>query len=181
MKFVMNGCLIIGTMDGANVEIAEEVGAQNMFVFGANVSEVDNFKKQILNGRRDYLGTRLKRVFDVIRSGTFGDLSCVHGMLYALENGGDHYCLCLDFYPYIEAQEIVDKTYSDYNKWTKMAIEGVAYSGKFSSDRTIQEYCKDIWRVEPVSIPKPTTNANARVRSFANLSMASHDEKHQVE
>ena len=137
MKFVMNGSLIIGTMDGANVEIAEEIGAKNMFVFGANVQEVENFKHQLQNGRRDYIGSRLRRVFDVIRNGTFGDLSCVHGMLYGLENGGDSYCLCLDFYPYIDAQEKVDATYKDYNLWTKMAIEGVAFCGKFSSDRTI--------------------------------------------
>ncbi len=103
MKFVMNGCLIIGTMDGANVEIAEEIGAHNMFVFGANVQEVQNFQKAMYNGKRDYIGGRLKRVFDCIRGGTFGDLSAVSGMLYALENGGDHYCLCLDFYQYIDA------------------------------------------------------------------------------
>jgi hypothetical protein len=97
-------------------------------------------------------------------------------MLYGIENGGDHYCVALDFYPYIAAQERVDETYKDYRKWTKMAIEGIAYSGKFSSDRTIQEYCRDIWRVEPVSIPKPTTNPNARVRSFANFSEIVTDE-----
>jgi len=103
MKFVMNGGLIIGTMDGANVEIAEEIGAHNMFVFGANVPEVDAFRHSIANGRKDYIGSRLKRVFEAIKSGTFGDLSLVHGMLYGRENGGDHYCVCLDFYPYIEA------------------------------------------------------------------------------
>jgi starch phosphorylase len=69
MKFVMNGSLIIGTMDGANVEIAEEIGAHNMFIFGANVPEVERFKKEVENGKRDYVGTRLKRVFDAIRSG----------------------------------------------------------------------------------------------------------------
>lgn len=169
MKFVMNGSLIIGTMDGANVEIAEEIGAHNMFIFGANVPEVDKFRSEIHNGRRDYIGSRLRKVFDTIRNGTFGDVSVIHGMLYSIENGGDHYCTCLDFYPYITAQEKVDETYRDQKKWNKMAIEGIAYSGKFSSDRTIQEYCTEIWKVSPVSIPKPTTNANARVRSFANL------------
>ena len=176
MKFIMNGSLIIGTMDGANVEIAEELGAHNMFIFGALVPEVDLFRKQINEGRRDYIGSRLKRVFDTIRNGTFGDLSVCSGLLYNLENGGDHYCVCLDFYPYITAQEKVDQTYRDYKKWTKMAIEGIAFSGKFSSDRTIQEYCTDIWKVEAVSIPKPTLNPQARVRSFANLSEAVQDE-----
>ena len=103
MKFIMNGSLIIGTMDGANVEIAEELGAHNMFIFGALVPEVDLFRKQLHEGRRDYIGSRLKRVFDSIRNGTFGDLSVCSGLLYSLENGNDHYCLCLDFYPYITA------------------------------------------------------------------------------
>jgi len=169
MKFIMNGSIIIGTMDGANVEIAEEIGAHNMFIFGALVPEVDQFRKQLYEGRRDYIGSRLRKVFDTIRNGTFGDVSVIHGLLYSMENGGDHYCTCLDFYPYITAQEKVDETYRDQKKWCKMAIEGIAYSGKFSSDRTIQEYCQEIWKVSPVSIPKPTTNPNARVRSFANL------------
>lgn len=103
MKFVMNGCLIIGTMDGANVEIAEELSKDNMFAFGANVNEIETFKKQMLSGKRDYVGSRLKKVFDVIRSGMFGDLSCMGGILYNLENGNDNYCVCFDFYPYIQA------------------------------------------------------------------------------
>ena len=94
------------------------------------------------------------------------------GILNNLENGEDQYIVCHDFYSYLEAQEKVDHAYKDYANWTKMAIEGVAYSGKFSSDRTINEYCQDIWEVEPISIPKPTLNPNARVRSFANLSEA---------
>jgi hypothetical protein len=123
-------------------------------------------------GRRDYVGSRLGKVFKAIRDGVFGDLSLVGSMLYNLENGNDHYIVCHDFYPYIEAQEKVDATYRNQKQWCKMAIEGIAYSGKFSSDRTIQEYCSDIWKIEPVSIPKPTTNASARVKSFANLVIA---------
>jgi len=125
------------------------------------------------NGKRDYIGGRLRRVFDSIRNGTFGDLTCMGSILYNLENGNDHYIVCHDWYLYEQAQRRVDETYRDYYKWSKMAIHGIAYSGKFSSDRTIQEYCRDIWRIEPVSIPKPTMVANARVRSFANLI---HDE-----
>ena len=137
MKFIMNGSLIIGTMDGANVEIAEEIGAQNMFIFGGLVNDITKFRKEMDGGRKDYVGTRLQKVFEQIRSGTFGDVSVVHGLLYNLENGNDHYCVCYDFYPYLEAQKKVDETYRDQVKWNKMAIEGVAYSGKFSSDRTI--------------------------------------------
>jgi len=98
------------------------------------------------NGKRDYVGGRLKRVFQEIRGGRFGDLSCMGNMLYSLENGGDHYIVCHDFYSYLDAQQKVDETYADQQKWNQMAIEGVAFSGKFSSDRTIQEYAKDIWK-----------------------------------
>ena len=103
MKFVMNGALIIGTMDGANVEIAEEIGEKNMFIFGADVHKVDEYKKQMHEGRRDYIGSRLRKVFTAIREGTFGDLSCMNGILHSLENGQDQYIVCFDFYPYIEA------------------------------------------------------------------------------
>ena len=89
MKFVMNGGLIIGTMDGANVEIAEEIGQHNMFIFGKTVDEVEQCKKQMKDGKKDYVGGRLKRVFDTIRNGTFGDLSCMGSILYNLENGND--------------------------------------------------------------------------------------------
>ena len=169
MKFVMNGSLIIGTMDGANVEIAEEIGKENMFIFGKDVQGVNDARKQMWEGNRNYIGSRLRRVFDSIRNGLFGDVSCVGGILNALENGGDHYIVCWDFYSYLEAQEEADRVYKDYAEWTRRAIHGVAYSGKFSSDRTIGEYCKEIWQIEPVETPKPSTTAHARVRSFANL------------
>lgn len=72
MKFVMNGCLILGTMDGANVEIAEEIGKENMFIFGKNVAEVDTARKEMYSGSRDYIGRRLSRVFETVKSGRFG-------------------------------------------------------------------------------------------------------------
>jgi starch phosphorylase len=169
MKFVMNGCLIIGTMDGANVEIAEEIGEENMFIFGARVEKVNGLREEMHNGKKDYAGSRLMRVFKNLKSGTFGDLSLAHGMLDSLLSY-DHYLNCHDFYSYIEAQERVDKTYKNQHLWTKMAIEGVAKSGKFSSDRTIREYCNDIWKIEGQPIPKPTKESGSRVHSHANLS-----------
>ncbi len=148
-----------------------------MFIFGALVDEVDGLRAKMRAGQKDYVGSRLRRVFDTIRSGHFGDLKEVNNILGNLESGGDHYLVCADFYPYLLAQEKVEETYRDYRKWTQMAIEGLAYSGKFSSDRTIQEYCTDIWKIDPVSVPKPSANPEARVRSFTNLGEAvTHEE-----
>lgn len=160
MKFVMNGGLIIGTMDGANVEIAEEIGEENMFIFGERVDGVNKIRKELYEGKRGYVGGRLKRVFDTIRSGFFGDTDIVHGQLDQLEHGQDHYITCFDFYHYVDAQDVVDKTYRDYRKWTQMAIIGIAKSGKFSSDRTISEYCSQIWDIKPVSVPHPSEDPN---------------------
>lgn len=169
MKFVMNGSLIIGTMDGANVEIAEEIGQENMFIFGEDVDGVNRIRRELYEGKRNYLGSRLTRVFDAIFNGFFGDTKIVHPILGQLADGGDHYITCFDFYSYIDAQERADAVYRDYSKWTEMAILGVARSGKFSSDRTIHEYCEQIWQVQPVPVPHPSTNPNQRTKSFANL------------
>ena len=169
MKFVMNGSLIIGTMDGANVEIAEEIGEENMFIFGERVEGVNRIRKELYEGKRGYVGKRLQRVFDAIFNGMFGDTSMVHGILGSLIDGGDFYITCFDFYSYIDAQEKADETYRNYEKWTEMCILGVARSGKFSSDRTIHEYCEQIWDIQPVPVPHPSTNPNQRTKSFANL------------
>lgn len=170
MKFVMNGCLIIGTMDGANVEIAEEIGEENMFIFGNRVEGVNQIRRKLWEGLKDYIGKRLQRVFDTILSGYFGDTDICHHIIVDLMENRDHYITCFDFYPYVEAQNKVDETYKDYKKWTQMAIRGVAKSGKFSSDRTISQYCSEIWNIEPMPVPHPSTNPAQRTRSFANLS-----------
>ena len=104
MKFIMNGCLIIGTMDGANVEIAEEIGVENMFVFGMNVDQVNDERTKMYNGFRDYVGSRLKRVFDTINCGTFGGYTHdFNNLLGSICNGGDNYLVCHDFYSYLNA------------------------------------------------------------------------------
>ena len=170
MKFVMNGCLIIGTMDGANVEIAEEVGETNMFIFGMKVDEVEAERRRIWEGYRDYVSKELGRVLETIKSGTFGgDVHAFTNLLNQLTNGGDHYLVCSDFNSYLKCQEKVDVTYRNQAKWNEMAIQNVAMSGKFSSDRTIKDYCENVWQIEPVSIPHPSSNPQKRVRSFANL------------
>ena len=167
MKFVMNGCLIIGTMDGANVEIAEEIGEDNMFIFGARIHEVESLRHQLFSGETKFVGKRLQRVFDAIVTGTFGDVSIIYPTINALADGKDYYLISADFNSYIKAQTKVDETYKDQNLWNKMSITGVAKSFKFSSDRTIKEYCENIWKIDRVAIPTP--NDQDRVRSFSNI------------
>ena len=116
-----------------------------MFIFGERVDGVTRIRKELHEGKTGYVGTRLQKVFNAINDGFFGDVSVITPILGSLAHGGDHYITCFDFYSYIDAQNLVDETYRDYKKWTQMAIHGVAMSGKFSSDRTISEYCTDIW------------------------------------
>jgi len=170
MKFCMNGSLIIGTMDGANVEIAEEIGKDNMFVFGADVHEVNTYRGLDDSIRKSRLDGRLKNVFRAIYDNRFGTLTDeIKGYLGRIESGNDFYCLNLDFASYVQAQERADRTYKDQAEWNRMAITGVARSGKFSSDRTIQEYCTQIWKIAPSRIPNPADDPSKRVRSFPNL------------
>jgi starch phosphorylase len=154
MKFSMNGALTIGTMDGANKEIREEVGAENNFLFGLNAEEVYAVKAR---GYRpmDYYNANqgLRDVIDLIRSGFFsrGDTELfrplIDGLMYQ-----DPYLLLADFQSYVECQEKVAEAYRDEERWTRMSILNTARSGKFSSDRTIREYCADIWHVNSVPI-----------------------------
>jgi starch phosphorylase len=154
MKFSMNGALTIGTLDGANIEIRDEVGAENFFLFGLSTPEVYALKAQ---GYRpmDYYNANqgLRDVIDLIRSGFFsrGDTELfrplMDGLLYQ-----DPYLLLADFQSYIDCQNKVSEAYRDTDRWTRMSILNTARSGKFSSDRTIREYCSDIWRVKSVPI-----------------------------
>ncbi|MGI5864108.1 MAG: glycogen/starch/alpha-glucan phosphorylase [Myxococcales bacterium] len=153
MKFALNGALTIGTLDGANVEIREEVGADNFFLFGLTVDEVKALKRQGYNPWESYRGNRaLKAVLDAIGSGTFSpdEPRLFQPIVDSLLNGGDQYMLLADFASYVACQEEVSRVYLDYERWTKMAILNTARIGKFSSDRTIREYADEIWRVKPV-------------------------------
>ena len=145
MKFAMNGCLIIGTLDGANVEISEEIGKENMFIFGANVEQVAKYRNEMAAGNREYVPSRLENVLTSIIEGKFGDLSDMNKMLTDLTNGGDYYCLCWDFDQYVEAQRKVDDCYRNQSEWNHKSILSTARCGKFSTDRTIAEYASKIW------------------------------------
>ncbi|MDP2809621.1 MAG: glycogen/starch/alpha-glucan phosphorylase [Rhodocyclaceae bacterium] len=154
MKFSMNGALTIGTLDGANVEIREEVGADNFFLFGLTAEEVT---RTLAEGYRPwdiYNGNlELKGVIDLLGSGLFshGDRGLFQPLIEHLLRH-DSYLLLADYASYIACQERVSEAYRDSRQWTRMSILNVARMGKFSSDRTIAEYCRDIWRVEPTPV-----------------------------
>ena len=153
MKFAMNGCLIIGTMDGANVEIAEEIGQENMFIFGARADVVPSLRRE-----REFFNVppEFYKIVDQIRSGYFGWSDFFQPVCDAVCGAQDYYLLANDFNDYIRAQEAVDENYRNQALWTKKSILSVAGSGKFSSDRTIREYAEDIWDVKPTKRPMPT-------------------------
>ncbi|KAG5082138.1 hypothetical protein JHK82_052299 [Glycine max] len=214
MKFAMNGCILIGTLDGANVEIREEVGADNFFLFGAKAHEIAGLRKERAEGKNKYstvevsnvsnkkftdpmtskelneepyevkshvrfcsvavrvtyLSTfpllnglafvpdpRFEEVKEFVRSGVFGSYNYdeLMGSLEGNEGFGraDYFLVGKDFPSYIECQEKVDEAYRDQTKWTRMSILNTAGSYKFSSDRTIHEYAREIWNIEPVQLP----------------------------
>lgn len=160
MKFQLNGALTIGTMDGANVEMAEEMGLDNIFIFGMTVDEVEELKKNGYNAY-DYYNSNpeLKQVVDQIQNGFFSpnnpdEFKDIADILLKY----DRFYLLADYDSYIKKQEEVSATYQNQAKWLEMAIMNIATSGKFSSDRTIIEYGKDIWGVEPnyQTLPDPS-------------------------
>jgi starch phosphorylase len=154
MKFSMNGALTIGTLDGANVEIREEVGAENFFLFGLSAEEVQATWKNGYDPHKIYLNNdELRAVIDLIRNGHFsrGDRDLFRPLLDSLLQG-DAYRLLVDFQSYIDCQTRVSATYGDPERWTRMSIINVARMGKFSSDRSIEKYCREIWKVKPVKI-----------------------------
>ncbi|GAA0250396.1 glycogen/starch/alpha-glucan phosphorylase [Faecalicatena contorta] len=162
MKFMLNGAPTLGTMDGANVEIVEEVGAENAFIFGLTSEEVINYEK---NGGYNPIDIyfndwELKRVVDQLMDGTYagGNHEMYKNLYNSLlnthcTNRPDTYFILKDFRAYAEAQKKVEAAYRDVQRWSKMAMMNTACSGKFTSDRTIEEYVKDIWKLEKVDVP----------------------------
>lgn len=155
MKFALNGALTIGTLDGANVEIKEEVGDENIFIFGLKDDEVTNLKYSGYNPREYYhKNGELRRVLDMIESGFFSPSlpTLFKPIVDSLLNFGDQYMLMADYEAYIAKQFEVASTFLDSEKWLTMAIYNVARMGKFSTDRTIKEYAVDIWHIKPLEI-----------------------------
>uniref|UniRef100_A0A7C1FH70 Alpha-1,4 glucan phosphorylase n=1 Tax=Caldilinea aerophila TaxID=133453 RepID=A0A7C1FH70_9CHLR len=154
MKFALNGALTIGTLDGANIEIRELVGPENFFLFGLNAEEVMALKA---SGYRPYdwyaSNPSLKRAVDAIASGAFsrGDTSLFRPLVESLLSR-DEYLVFADYQAYIDCQERVSQAYLDQEAWTRMSILNTARTGYFSSDRTIREYARDIWKLKPVRV-----------------------------
>jgi glycogen phosphorylase len=158
MKFAMNGALTIGTLDGANIEIREEVGAENFFLFGLTEQEVQQMSAAGYSPMKYYNSNlELKLAIDRIASGFFshGDKELFKPLLDVLMKY-DPYFLFADYQSYIDCQQKASQAYRDQEHWTKMAILNVARMGKFSSDRSIREYCQDIWNIEPVKVELKT-------------------------
>jgi len=154
MKFAMNGALTIGTLDGANIEIREEVGEENFFLFGLTAEQIYEKKAQGYHPRAYYESDgMLREALDLIASGFFskGDRNLfkplVDSLLY-----GDQYMLLADYGLYVACQEAAGVTYLDRDIWTRMSILNVARSGKFSSDRAVREYCDEIWQLPTVPV-----------------------------
>lgn len=154
MKFSLNGALTVGTLDGANVEIREEVGDENFFLFGMTVEELTALREKGYNPKNIIENNaELKEALDLISSGYFsdGDVTLFKPLVDSIVNH-DEFMLCADYQSYVDCQDKVSAVYKDEFLWTKMSILNVAHMGKFSSDRAILEYCKDIWKIKPVEI-----------------------------
>lgn len=158
MKFMLNGAMTLGTMDGANVEIVKEVGEENVVIFGLSADEVIEYE---LNGGYNPLDIynsdeEIRRVLNQLVDGTYSPAD--HGLFRDLYNAllyegvADRYFILKDFRSYAEAQEKIEEKYRDKDGWAKSVMLNTAHSGKFSSDRTIEEYVRDIWHLEKVKV-----------------------------
>ncbi|XP_027352218.1 glycogen phosphorylase 1-like isoform X2 [Abrus precatorius] len=150
MKFLMNGCLLLATADGSTVEIIEEIGLDNLFLFGAKVQEVAELREK---GSTLKVPLQFARVLRMVRDGYFGHKDYFKSLCDTVEVGNDFYLLGPDFGSYLEAQAAADKAFVEPEKWIKMSILSVAGSGRFSSDRTIQEYAERTWKIDPCRCP----------------------------
>jgi glycogen phosphorylase len=156
MKFSMNGALTIGTLDGANVEIRDAVGPENFFLFGLTAEEVTKRKAEGYSPRAIYeANPALREALDLIASGFFsnGDRELFRPLVESLLNHDD-YMLLADYQSYVDCQQQVSEAYRDQKNWTRMSILNSARVGRFSSDRSIREYCRDIWNVSPIEAGK---------------------------
>ena len=156
MKFMMNGALTIGTLDGANIEIREEVGDDNFFLFGLTEDQVENLRDHYDPAAIISQDEDLQRVINLLESGHFNQFEpgLFDGVIDSMKSPHDPWVTIADFRSFVDAQKRVEAAYQDKNRWTKMSIINCANSGKFSTDRTIAEYNNELWKLTPVHVAK---------------------------
>ncbi|MDE8743828.1 glycogen phosphorylase [Pectobacterium polaris] len=155
MKFALNGALTIGTLDGANVEMLEHIGEENMFIFGNTADQVEALRQNGYNPRQYYdQDEELHRVLTQITTGVFSpdDSRRYSDLFDSLVNFGDYYQLLADYRSYVDTQDRVDELYEKKDEWARCAVQNIASMGYFSSDRTIGEYAEDIWNIKPIRL-----------------------------
>ena len=160
MKFMLNGALTLGTMDGANVEIVEEVGMEHAFIFGLSSDEVINYENNGGYNPMDIYNSdaEIRKVVDQLVDGTYSEdrelfRSLYNSLLNTIDTDkADRYFILKDFHSYADAQKRVEKAYKDTTAWAKSAMLNVAKVGKFTSDRTIQQYVDEIWHLDKVEL-----------------------------
>lgn len=155
MKFALNGALTIGTLDGANVEMLDHVGEENIFIFGNTTPEVEALRNNGYNSHSFYeQDAELHQVLIQIATGVFSpqEPGRYRNIFDSLVNLGDHYQLLADYRSYVDTQDKVDKLYRNQEEWTRCAVHNIANMGYFSSDRTIQEYADEIWGIKPIRL-----------------------------
>jgi len=152
MKFMMNGALTIGTLDGANIEIRDEVGADNFFLFGLTADEVEQARPHYDPNHIIANDSDLQKVMSLIECGYFSSFEegVFNPIVQSIRSSDDPWLTAADFRSYIDAQARVAVAYQDKNHWIKMSILNTAYSGHFSTDRTMEEYNRDIWKIQKV-------------------------------
>lgn len=149
MKLMLNGALTLGTLDGANVEIHEAVGDENIFIFGLETPQVEELNRQGYKPWEHYMNSeKIKNTLDFIRTMTVGGMNFSFIVDYLLTQ--DNYMCLADFESYVAAQERVAETYIDKEKWGRMSLINTANAGIFSADRSVEEYAKDIWNIKKV-------------------------------
>ncbi|KAJ8130612.1 hypothetical protein O1611_g3016 [Lasiodiplodia mahajangana] len=151
MKFVLNGGLIIGTCDGANIEITREIGQENIFLFGTLSEDVEDLRHAHTYGQHP-INSDLTKVFEAIQGGMFGEPNDFNAMMSAVRDHGDYYLVSDDFQSYIDTHKMVDQEYQNQEEWISKCIRSVARMGFFSSDRCINEYAEGIWNIEPLAV-----------------------------
>jgi starch phosphorylase len=158
MKFMMNGAITIGTLDGANIEIREEVGDENFFLFGLDAEQVSQVRQAYQPWKYVDADEDLRAVMRLLECGHFNQFESglFNPIIDALYSPHDPWLTLADFRSFVDAQQRVAESYCDKERWTRMSILNCAYSGKFSTDRTMREYNEEIWKLESIA-PYPST------------------------